>query len=151
LISSDGLSPSKETPKTRFATAADEDHILEMAKAFFAYSPYSDVQFNDEAVRVLVRELMATGCIILSERGFIAGALTPLFFAPDILVASEVAWWAPDAGGTELRAAFEEWAVAAGASAVQLSTLNNSFASRIAGNLTANGYTPVEVHYLKAL
>lgn len=151
MISSDGLSPSKETPKTRFATAADEERILEMSRAFFAASPYRSVQFNDESVRVLIRELMATGCIILSEHGFIAGALTPLFFAPHVLVATEIAWWAPDEGGLYLREAFEQWGKDNGASAVEMSTLNDESASRLANNLTRNGYSPLEVHYLKAL
>jgi len=151
LISSDGLFPSKETPRTRFATADDEDRILEMAKAFFDYSPYSGVKFNDESVRVLIRELTTNGCMIVSAHGFIAGALTPLFFAPDIVVAAEVAWWAPEQGGAELREAFEEWANEAGASLVQMSTLNNGFAGQLATNLSQNGYSPVEVHYLKAL
>lgn len=151
MISSDGLCPSKETLKTRFATSADEERILEMSRAFFASSPYRSVQFDDESVRVLIRELMATGCIILSEHGFIAGALTPLFFSPQVLVASEIAWWSPDEGGLQLREAFEQWGRDNGASAVEMSTLNDKSAERLANNLTLNGYTPLEIHYLKAL
>lgn len=151
MTSSDGLSPSKATLKTRFATPADEDRVLEMAKDFFNYSVYSGVQFDEEAIRVLIKELTATGCLILSERGFIAGALTPLFFAPNVMVASEIVWWAPDEGGLELREAFEAWAVSQGASAIKMSTLSNGIAKKLSVNLTTNGYTPVEIHYLKAL
>jgi len=151
LISSDGPSPSKEILKTRFATPEDEGHVIEMAKAFFSVSPYSGVEFDEESVRVLFRQLLSGGCVIVNERGFIAGALTPLFFAPSLKVATEVAWWAPDGGGTELRELFEAWAKDNGASAVQMSALNNSFAGRLTANLTDNGYTPVEVSYLKAL
>jgi hypothetical protein len=122
-----------------------------MAKDFFAVSPYGSVEFEEEAVRALFRQLLIGGCVIVSERGFIAGALTPLFFAPQLKVATEVAWWAPEGGGTELRELFEAWAEDNDASAVQMSTLNNPYAARLAGNLTDNGYAPVEVSYLKAL
>lgn len=149
--SSDGQSPSKGTLNPRFATADDEDFVIDMAKSFFAVSPYSGVEFEEEAVRVLFRQLLIGGCVIVNERGFIAGALTPMFFAPHLKVATELAWWAPEAGGTELRELFEAWAEDNGASAVQMSTLNNPYAARLAANLTDNGYTPVEVSYLKAL
>lgn len=151
MICSDGPSPSKATLNPRFATEADEDHVILMAKDFFAVSPYGSVEFEEEAVRVLFRQLLIGGCVIVSERGFIAGALTPLFFAPQLKVATEVAWWAPEGGGTELRELFEAWAEDNDASAVQMSTLNNPYAARLAGNLTDNGYAPVEVSYLKAL
>lgn len=151
MISSDGQSHSKETLKTRFATADDENHVIEMAKAFFAISPYSGVEFDEESVRVLFRQLLIGGCVIVNERGFIAGALTPLFFAPHLMIATEVAWWAPEGGGAELRELFEAWAEDNGASAVQMSALNNAQAARLTGNLTENGYTPVEVSYLKAI
>jgi hypothetical protein len=122
-----------------------------MARDFFAVSPYSRVEFEEESVRVLFRNLLSGGCVIVNERGFIAGALTPLFFAPHLKVATEVAWWAPEGGGTELRELFEAWAADNDASAVQMSALNNSYAGRLTANLTDNGYTPIEVAYLKAL
>lgn len=151
MISSDGPSPSKETLKTRFATLEDEDHVVEMGKAFLAASPYRDVPIDETALRGVFRQLISGGCVIVNERGFIAGMLTPLFFAPHIKVATELAWWAPGADGTKLRELFEAWAEDSGASAVQMSALNNEHAERLTGNLTRNGYTPVEVSYLKAL
>lgn len=151
MISSDGQSPSKATLNPRFATEADEDHVISMAKEFFAVSPYGSVEFEEEAVRVLFRQLLIGGCVIVNERGFIAGALTPLFFAPHLKVATELAWWAPEGGGTELRVLFEAWAVDNSAAGVQMSALNNSYAGRLTANLTENGYTPIEVSYLKVL
>jgi hypothetical protein len=136
---------------TRFATEADEDLIISMTRDFFAVSPYGGAEFEEEAVRVLFRKLLIDGCVIVNGRGFIAGALTPLLFAPHLKVASELAWWAPEGGGTELRELFEAWAEDNGASAVQMSTFNNPYAARLAGNLTKNGYAPVEVSYLKVL
>ena len=151
MISSDGPSPTAATPKPRFATETDIDRILTMAEDFFNVSPYKAVEFDREAVRVLLSHLRSSGCLIVTDNGFIAGALTPLFFSPSVKVAAELAWWAPDGGGEELKTAFETWAKDNGADAVQMSTLNNPFAARLAKRLTDNGYTPVEVGYLKAL
>lgn len=150
-ISSDGLSPSKATLKTRFATVDDEDHVVELAKVFLAASPYRDIAIEDSTLRQVFRQLLDGGCIIVNERGFIAGLLAPLFFAPNVKIATELAWWAPDADGTQLRELFEVWAQENGASAIQMSALNNSYAARLTENLVKNGYTPVEVAYLKAL
>lgn len=122
-----------------------------MAQNFFAMSPYRDIPFDESAVRYLFHQLLENGCVIINERGFIAGMLTPLFFAPQVKIATELAWWAPDADGTTLRELFEEWAQQSGASAVQMSALNNDHAARLTGNLSKNGYTPVEVSYLKAI
>jgi len=151
LTSSGGLSPSKATLKTRLATTEDVPHILEMAGKFFSHSVYSGVEYDEEAVRVLVEHLLEDGCIFVNERGFIAGALVPLLFAPQFLIAQEVAWWAPEGGGRELREMFELWAEAMGARAVQMSTLSNVNAAKLATNLSENGYTPVEIQYLKAI
>jgi len=122
-----------------------------MARSFLAASPYRDIAVDDSALRQVFQNLIAQGCVIVNERGFIAGMLTPLFFAPGITIATELAWWAPGADGTKLRELFEEWARNSGASAVQMSALNNEHASRLTGNLSRNGYTPIEVSYLKAI
>lgn len=151
MTSSDGLSPSKATLKTRLATVEDVPRILEMAKDFFSYSVYSGVEYDEEAVRVLVEHLLEDGCVFVSERGFIAGALVPLLFAPQFLIAQEIAWWAPAGGGRELRTMFEDWAEAMGARVVQMSTLSNANAAKLASNLSENGYVPVEIQYLKAI
>lgn len=114
-------------------------------------SPYSGLHFNEAAVRQLFHKVLADGCIVVNEGGFIAGVLTPLMFAPDVFVATELVWWAPDSNGTELREWFEGWAAEVGASAVHMSALNNQHASRLTAHLDQNGYTPIEVAYLKAI
>lgn len=122
-----------------------------MARDFFEYSPYNSVEFNEAAVRTLIEQLIVGGCMLVHEKGFLAGMLTPLFFSPNVKIATELAWWAPDANGTEFRKYFEAWAADNGASAVQMTTLNNGFAAQLAGNLTSNGYSPIEVSYIKAI
>lgn len=151
--SSAGLSPSLETLNPKVATVDDIDHIISLGRDFLAYSPYRDVELDEAAVRAMLEQIISSGLGVcfFHERGFILGVLTPLFFAPDVKMATELAWWAPDAGGTELREVFEHWAKLSGAAGVQMSTLNNGFAARLAGNLTDNGYTPVEVAYMKAI
>lgn len=151
MTSLDGQSPSRETPKIRPATAEDASIVMDMAEQFFHASPYSGVLFDRPAVQATFYNLIEHGCVLVTDGGFIAGMLSPLVFSPEVVVATEIAWWAPNGGGTELREAFEEWAKSKGAAAVQMSTLNNHYAQKLASNLSENGYTPVEVAYLKAL
>jgi hypothetical protein len=151
--SSAGLSPSLETLNPRYAQAEDEDQIVEWAEDFFNASPYQGVSFDQTAVRALFNHLISSGLgvVLMHESGFIAGSLTPLYFSPGIKIATEVAWWAPERGGRELREAFELWAQLNGAQAVQMSTFNDTNGPGLAKNLTDNGYNPVEVAYLKAI
>lgn len=154
MTSSDGQFPSKEIPKTRFATQADIPHIEAMAKRFFDYSPYRDTRYDDQAIRDLIENLIddENSCMFVNSKGFICGSLHPLLFAPSLFVASEIAWWSEDGVGTELREVFEAWARnETDASAIQLSTLNNSKSSELGAHLVSKGYAPVEVHYLKAI
>lgn len=125
--------------------------MLAMARDFIQYSPYKDVELDEVALRVVIRQVTQSGCLLVADNGFIAGVLTPLFFAPHIKVATELAWWAPAGDGTALRLAFEAWAKFNGAHATQLSTLNNAYAPQLAAHLNDNGYVPVEVSYLKAI
>lgn len=150
MTSSDGLSPSLEIRK---ASEEDVEHILEMALKFFHASPYRGVDFDFDAVRNLIKVVMANGCVLCTDRGFIAGTLTPLYFAPTEVVATELAWWSegPEGEGSALRDAFEDWALEQGAGAVQMSTLNTPLAPSLARHLTDNGYAPVEVAYMKVL
>lgn len=150
---SDGLSPSPETQKPRLATLEDLPFILECGRKFHAFSPYSSTEFDEAAVTHLVTKLIEEphGVVFVHDGGFIAGLITELFFAPSIKIAAELAWWAPKSNGSVLKQAFEDWAQHFGCSAVKLSTLNNEYAPSLARLLTEDGYTPVEVAYVKVL
>lgn len=146
--SSAGQSPSLATLTPRAATQDDVGQVVEWACDFIKASPYSSVEPDRAALTTLVFQVLDVGVIFIHEGGFIAGSISPLFFAPDIRVATELAWWAPGGGGEALKVAFEEWAKDK-AHAVQMSTLNTPLAPKLAERLTSNGYTPVEVAYMK--
>lgn len=149
----DGLFPTLETLSPKVADSHDFPKVKEMVEKFLASSPYRDVTPDYAAIEGLFHHLVEDPdkCIFLTENGFVCGLLTPLFFAPDVIIATEVAWWSEDGKGEELKAKFEDWARSNGATASQMTTLNNPLAGRLGAHLVANGYTPVEISYLKAL
>lgn len=59
--------------------------------------------------------------VLVSDKGFIAGRLTPTIINP-APIAQELGWWAADGSGLRLLRAFERWAAERGALLVQLST-----------------------------
>lgn len=124
-----------------------------MAVKFVAASPYNSVTPNLAHLEGLFHHLVEDPdkCIFVTEGGFICGLLSPLFFAPEVVIATELAWWAEDGTGEALKSSFEDWAKHMGVSAAQFSTLNNQFAPQMAARLTEDGYTPVEVGYMKVI
>lgn len=150
-ISSDGPSPSQEIQTPRFAEEDDIPAIFEMVKDFIAYSPYSDIESDEAALLDKLYECLDHGCLITNGTGFIAGLLSPLFIKPSVTVVHELAWWAPNGGGAELRKMLESWGRSKGAHMARLTSLNNSEGARVASNLVTNGYVPVEIAYIKVL
>ena len=135
----------------RKATEADVGFLLDKVRDFHEYSPYRDVPLDEEAIKQLIFGLLAGGVIFVSDVGFIAGQITPLFINPKQKIANEIAWWSPEGGGQELREVFEQWAKDNGAHAVQLSILNDERAGRMQQMLTDLDYRPIEVAYIKGL
>lgn len=141
-----------ETPKPKQATEDDIPHILKLAKEFHKSSPYKDIPIgSDEVLAKVATSVLSIGTIFFTDNGFIAGVLTPLLFNPDVLVASEVAWWSEDGQGAELMDAFEEWGREHGASIVQYAALNNDKLIEMDKKYTEYGYQLFEVSYTKAL
>lgn len=83
--------------------------------------------------------------------GFIAGVLAPIVFNPEVVIATELAWWAPGGGGRELREVFESWARDSGAHFVQFSALADDNISKVHENMTKSGLHLTEMAYLKEL
>lgn len=118
----------------REANESDIDALVEMGRAFFAYSAFSaKSSFDAASVEATLLGAMRTGCVLVCERdgvviGGIAGVLAPVWFNMHELAAVEMAWWvAPEFRKTfaaiRLYHAFEAWAVDKGASVVVMSDL----------------------------
>lgn len=82
------------------------------------------------------------GIVLVSDGGFIAGALRPTIISPQ-LIAQEMGWYARDGSGLRLLRAFEAWARQRGAALVQLSTGVDG------PDLTRRGYRRAEQAWVK--
>lgn len=129
----------------------DKKFLLQLARDFHASSIYKNVEFDVVSVLNLLERLIHDeNCVVFhTDNGFIAGMLSPLLFNPKIIVASELAWYAPTGGGRELREAFEEWARDNGANIVQCVALANDNMQGLHGNYKNGGYSLVELTYIK--
>lgn len=127
------------------ATEADLPRILEFARAFHGYSPWSRFPMDDAATEAYARNVMASGVIFVTDRGMIGGVLMPIPFAPQVVLAVELFWW----GDGALKADFEAWAKERGATAVQFSALADDRSEAMARLFARNGYRPAETGYLK--
>ncbi len=144
--------PSPEQPKCRQAVESDLEDIVEMAKKFHQQSIWRESLFDENKVRSMAHVLLGLGGIFVnSAGGFIAGSLQPLIFSSTTFVAVELAWFAPNGGGRELREAFEEWARAQGASIIQVCLLGDENFDKNHANISANGYALAELQYVKVL
>jgi hypothetical protein len=131
------------------ATVEDLDIVLGFAKEFHKKTPYNVVEFDEVYVTKIILGCIEGGGCFLNDSGFIAGILTPFMLNPQYLVGTELAWYCPKGNGRELKDAFEDWALEAGASIVQFSTFNNSYAENLMHYLEEDGYKPVEISYIK--
>lgn len=147
----DGLSTLLVTQKPKQAALGDEPYLVELAREFHQYSPWRDTTFDEQAVYGLAVHLIGQGGVFFTDTGFIAGLLVPLHFDPSTIVATEVAWYAPDGGGRELRDAFEDWAREQGATMVQFSALGDEHLDQVHNNFLKNGFHLAELQYVKRL
>lgn len=129
------------------ATEADLPQIVEYAKAFHGYSPWSVYPMDEHATETYARGVMAAGVILISDKGMIGGLLSPVPFAPQLVVAVELFWW----GDGKLKKDFEAWAKERGAKAVQFSALADDRSDIMARLFRRDGFRPVETGYLKDL
>lgn len=134
----------------RAATPDDLDTVCERAAAFHAYSPWRAVEFEADAVRAFAATIIAGGGVFLSDEGLCGGVIQPLYFNPAFKVAVELVWWAPSEGQA-LKAAFEEWARASGASAIQFSALGDRHLAAVTRIYGRAGYRLAEASFLKGL
>lgn len=130
------------------ADAGDMPLILEMGEAFHraANLPF---EYNPDASRTSISQMVETGCVLVTERGAIGGIVAPAWSSPEWVYACELFWWAEDGRGLELLRGFEDWAREIGANEVRLTSLYHL--ERAGKILQRSGYQPLEISYGKAL
>lgn len=93
----------------RKATLDDMPRLMEMGRAFHAAVrpewPWSDDGFAD-----LMRRLMKSGHVTITDGGFMAGVKMAHPVNPHWWVAHELLWWAEDGSGPQHFKAFRKWA-----------------------------------------
>ena len=136
----------------RRATTADLEEVVEQGRAFLAYSPHRWIELDEIAFEAAAEQMITgNGAIFLAEDGFIGGILVPCYFNPSVTFASELFWYAPNGGGQELLAAFEEWARESGADAVTCSGLADSHERAIRRVYGRAGYHTSEIAFMKRI
>ena len=134
----------------REATSADIPVIVEMARRFhearedrFAFNPEDTARFAANLIASPV------GVVLISERGFISGAVMGAPGNAANLTAHELFWWAEDRQGLRLLRAFEEWARDMGCADVVVSfPAGDGVVGRI---LERGGYEPETMAVRKGL
>lgn len=127
------------------ATIDDLDRIVEMAKAFHAYSPWRDVPFDEDAFRQVATGIIETGAIFLSEEGMCGGVIHPLYFSPSVRIGIEFFWWR----GGALRKDFEAWCKEQGAFGVQFSAMADEHLPAVTRLYRSAGFEAAETAFVK--
>jgi len=146
----------------RLATADDEEAILGMAREFVAFSPYAEFAVTeDDELRATIKWCMSNATVFVAENkgtliGMLVAVVAPLWYAPQVLVASEMAWWIDtrhrrSTAAIRLVQAFEQWAREKGATAVCMSNLDVENANVVSGMLKRMGYISTEQTHTKRI
>lgn len=118
----------------RRAEIKDIDDLAEMGKRFFAYSAFADIiPLDEEELIKGICRVFDSGIIFVAVKedklvGAICGVVAQPWFAHNVKMATELAWWMDDEyRGTTLAIgllrAFESWAHENGAQAISMSDL----------------------------
>lgn len=90
-------------------------------------------------------------CLLVHEKGMIAGTLTPTFFDPNAVYAQEMFWWS-EGGGPKLLAAFEDWAESLGATGTMVAAeqyADQKKNRQLDRFYARKGYIPKERHFVR--
>lgn len=137
--------------KIRRATIDDLDHVARLGLAFINAAGMPPATL-DECKEFCTKLLTADeGVAFISERGVIAGVLSPLYYKPSYKLAAELFWRAEDGNGLALLRAFEDWAGAEGANDIRLSTLDYFSSPIVEKLLVRRGYALHEKGYCRGL
>ena len=129
----------------RPATGSDVLSIVDMIERLRA-AVDGPIPVDRAHAAAVVASLIADpdALVLVSDKGFIAGRLTPTIINP-ARIASELGWWAADGSGLRLLRAFERWAAERGALLVQLST------GAVGPNMSRLGYRRAEQAWVRGL
>jgi GNAT superfamily N-acetyltransferase len=146
----------------RRATVDDADALTRMAMEFIAYTPHGAlIDIGRDELRRTVVALLETKvvvCFVAELEGelvaMFVGAMIPIWFAPNLLMAMELAWWVDKrARGTTLSVRllrkYEQWARANGARFITMSSLEMDTGPNVGSMLARLGYAPAETTHLK--
>lgn len=136
----------------REAGQDDVARVVELGRAFFEYSPWSEfVSFSAKDTERTVGHLIESpdGVVFLSDRGIIGGLIFPLYFNAAYRIAQELFWYANGPDGAALRQAFERWAKDWGANAIQCSCLADEREPAVRRLYRKAGYRPTELSLLR--
>jgi len=140
-------------PEIRKAGPDDLEAVVEWGRKFHAYSPWGKrVPIEDEDWRRTVANLLASedAAVFVSDGGFCGGLIFPMYFNFSFRIAQELFWFA-DHGGTELREAFEDWARARGADAIQMSCIADDRETAVRRLFRKAGYSATETSLMKEI
>jgi GNAT superfamily N-acetyltransferase len=146
----------------RQANEQDIDQLTAMARDFIGYSAYGTmISPSDDDIRTGISAIIRSGGMFVAEVdgkivGAIAGAIAPMWFAPSIPCAIELAWWVdPSHRMTRipfrLMATLETWAKDAGAKFLCMSELVVDGETPIARMLARMGYINTERSHVKEI
>lgn len=132
---------------------ADWSDALRLAEAFHAAGVWSHIPVDMLSVSESFERAAAqeSGFLAFSKNAIILGVVTPLWFAPETLIGAELLWYSEKpGGGTKMREAFERWAFAQGAAAVQFSCMADNHEPALRRLFARAGFEPVEIAFRKA-
>jgi GNAT superfamily N-acetyltransferase len=146
----------------RQANEQDIDQLTAMARDFIGYSAYGTmISPSDDDIRTGISAIIRSGGMFVAEVdgkivGAIAGAIAPMWFAPSIPCAIELAWWVDPAHRMtripfRLMATLETWAKDAGAKFLCMSELVVDGETPIARMLARMGYVNTERSHVKEI
>lgn len=138
----------------RVAQTEDFEEVKEMVLEFIKTTQHISKYYEEDTVDSLIQNLLSSPggshIILLSEDGFLAGAVVPFIFGKE-KVATEIGWYIkPEVRGTgkgkEFLSAFEYWAKnVAGCTLIQMSSLDD----KVGEYLKGKGYELSERAYIK--
>lgn len=150
--------------KVRRATIWDIPEYAELAMDFISSNPLAHIAKadKDEVSGFLLDAIDRDGAlIILAEVGNnitgICGAMIyPIYYAPSVLVGSELWWFVKpeyrgSLAGKMMREAIENWAKSKDAQAMLMVALENDKIDAVGRLYKRHGYTPMEHTYMKGL